>query len=383
MKLNLECTGVFEKNYEAYQSGIRNIVNEGGSRSSKTYSIAQVFILGALKQRNKVFSICRKTFPALRASAMRDFFDILKTAGIYRQERHNKTEHIYRFPSGSEVEFFSPDQAEKVRGRKRDYLWVNEANEFSYEDWKQLTMRLTGQAFLDYNPSDMFSWIYDHVITREDTEVIRSTYLDNPFLEKSIVKEIERYKGLDDNYWRIYGLGQRGISETTIYKNWQYIDKLPDEFDEEIYGLDFGYNNPSGLVQIRLKDKVPYIKELLYESYLTNSQLIEKMKTFNIGHKYIYPDCAEPQRIEELKKAGFNCKSSDKDVTKGIDTVKSHKMYITKDSVNLLKEVKSYSWKQKDDIILDEPVKANDHLLDAMRYAIHTNNIAIKPAIFI
>jgi len=382
MKLNLEVTGVFEKNYEAYQSGIRNIVNEGGSRSSKTYSIAQLFLIAALKQKDQVFSIVRKTLPSLRASAMRDFFDIMKSAGIYKEERHNKTELIYRFPSGSEIEFFSTDQPRKVRGRKRKYLWMNEANDFTLEDFRQLTMRTTGQVFLDYNPSDMFHWIYDHVLIRDDTKIIKSTYKDNPFLEKTIIQEIERYKGLDDNYWRIYGLGECGISETTIYKNWHYCDKLP-ECDEIIYGLDFGYNNPSALVKIGIKDKETYWKEMLYESYLTNSQLIEKLKTMEIGNKVIYCDSAEPQRIEELKKAGFNAKPSDKDVSKGIDTVKSQKMYITKDSVNLQKEVKSYSWKQKDDQVLDEPVKANDHLLDAGRYAIHTNNIIIKPAIFI
>jgi len=383
MKINLETTEVFEKNYTAYQSEIRNIVNQGGSRSSKTYSIAQLFLIAALKQKNIVLSVVRKTLPALRATAMRDFFDILKTAGIYREERHNKTELIYRMPSGSEIEFFSTDQPRKVRGRTRQYLWLNEANEFTLEDYRQLNMRTKKQVYMDYNPSDQFSWIYDHVIPRKDTTVIKSTYKDNPFLEKEIVKEIERYKGLDDNYWRIYGLGEVGVSETVIYKNWEYCDSLPEEYDDEFYGLDFGYNNPSGLVQIRTKDKVPYVRELLYESYLTNSQLIEKMKTFDMGYKYIYPDSAEPQRIEELKKAGFNCKSADKDVSKGIDTVKSQKLFITKDSVNLLKEIKSYSYKKKDELVLDEPVKANDHLLDAMRYGIHTNNLTIKPGIFI
>ena len=382
MKINLETTNVFTRNFEAYNKGTRTVVNQGGSRSSKTWSIAQLFLLALLKEKNIVLSVVRKTLPALRATAMRDFMDIMKEAGIYREERHNKSELIYTAPSGSEIEFFSTDQPRKVRGRKRNMLWLNEANEFTLEDYRQLNMRTTGQVFLDYNPSDQFHWIYDHVITRKDTKVIKSTYLDNPFLEKEIVKEIERYKGLDDNYWRIYGLGEVGISETIIYKNWNYCDVMP-ECDDYFYGLDFGYNNPSGLVKVGIKDKEHYVEELLYESFLTNSQLIEKMKTLELGHKYIYCDSAEPQRIEELKKAGFSAKASDKDVAKGIDTVKSHRLFITKNSVNLLKEVKSYSYKQKDEIVLDEPVKANDHLLDAMRYAIHTNNITIKPAIYI
>ncbi|GAG05041.1 unnamed protein product, partial [marine sediment metagenome] len=234
-------------------------------------------------------------------------------------------------------------------------------------------MRTTGQVFLDYNPSDMFSWIYDHVLTRDDTKLIKSTYLDNPFLEEAIVKEIERYKGVDKNYWSVYGLGERGVSETTIYTHWEYCDKIPDNCDDIIYGLDFGYNNPSALVKIGIKDRDYYWEELLYKSHLTNSQLIDEMKEVVPQHSYVYADTAEPQRIVEIKKAGFNCLPSDKDVTKGIDSIKAHKFYITKQSINLLKEVKSYSWKEKDEIVLDEPVKLNDHLLDAGRYAIHTS----------
>lgn len=383
MKLKLETTRIFEKNLEADKSKSVTIVNEGGSRSSKTYSIAQLFITKAITEKNKVFSICRKTFPALRASVMRDFFDIMRKAGLYRVERHNRTEHTYTFPSGTEVEFFSSDQPTKVRGRKRDLLWLNEANDFTLEDYRQLNMRTTGKVFLDYNPSDEFHWIYDYILNREDTKVIKSTYKDNPFLEQRVVKEIERYQGLDENYWRIYGLGQRGISETIIYRNWNYCDKIPDNIDDEIFGLDFGYNNPSAFIRIGFKDRETYWQEKLYQSYLTNSQLIEKLKTFNLGYKLIYCDNAEPQRIDELKKAGFNAIPADKDVGKGIDTVKSQKIYITKDSVNALKEIKSYSYKKKDDKVLDEPVKANDHLMDAARYAIHTHNITIKPGVFL
>jgi phage terminase large subunit len=213
--------------------------------------------------------------------------------------------------------------------------------------------------------------------------LIKSTYLDNPFLDATIVKEIERLKALDPNYWRIYGLGERGISEMKIYSHWQYCDVFPESPDEIIYGLDFGYNNATALVKVAIKDQVIYTRELLYKSFLTNAQLIEELKTKNIANGYIYADCAEPQRIEEIRKAGFNIKPADKEVGKGIDAVKSHPWFITKESVNTLKEVKSYSWKEKDGKALDEPVKVNDHAMDAIRYAVHTHFLKPKTQLYL
>jgi len=372
MELKLRGTNVFERNYSAYRTGTRNVVNQGGSRSSKTYSIAQVFLIALYKQNNTVLSICRKTLPSLRGTAMRDFFDIMRTAGAYRVEQHNKSDLIYRVGS-NEVEFISVDQPQKIRGRKRKLLWMNEANEFSLEDYRQLNMRTTGQVFMDFNPSDQFHWIYDEILPRDDTTLIKSTYKDNPFLEQTVVKEIERYETLDQNYWRIYGLGERGVSEVTIYTHWE-LKKPPEKPDETIYGLDFGYNNPSSLVRIDYKDQNRYWTEMLYESHLTNQDLITRLGTLGVNKTaMIYCDSAEPARIEELRLAGYNVRAADKDVRKGIDTIKTHTFYINPLSVNIQKEVKSYLWKEKDGKPLDEPVKANDHALDAGRYADHTH----------
>lgn len=376
--MQLNGTVVFEKNYDEYVKGTRLIVNQGGTRSSKTWSIAQLFLTILVTQNDVVLTICRKTLPALKGTAMKDFFEIMRGAGIYYQKNHNRSDNIYRYKT-NEVEFISVDEEQKIRGRKRKYLWMNEANEFSYEDFKQLNMRTTGQIFLDYNPSDEFHWIYDHILTRPDCTLIKSTYKDNPFLEKEIVKEIELLREVDQNYWRIYGLGERGVSEAKVYSHWQYVEDVPQNPDETIYGLDFGFNNQTACVRVDIKDREYTWDEKLYESHLTNSQLIERLKTLAIGNAPLYCDSAEPQRIQELINAGFNAKPSDKDVTKGIDTIKSHKWYITKRSTNILKEVKSYSWKTKDDKILDEPVKQNDHLMDAGRYAQHTHTIIPKP----
>ena len=383
MILNQRATNVFERNYDEFDSKNRFVVNQGGRGSSKTWSLAQLFLWLLISKRNYLLTVCRKTLPALKATAMRDFFMIMKNAGIYREEFHNKTELIYKMNT-NEIEFVSIDQPQKIRGRKRQYLWMNEANEFSYEDFRQLNLRTEKQVFMDYNPSDEFHWIYDHVLTREDAKFIKSTYLDNPFLEPEIVKEIERLKGVDHNYWRIYGLGERGISEATIYNHWELCDKMPEVPDEIIYGLDFGFNNPTALVKIAIQDGEYYLEEILYQSHLTNQELINKLRDLDITeYKTIYADSAEPARISEIDNAGFFIEPADKDVKKGIDTIRTNKIHITKSSINLLKEIKSYKWKVKDEKPLDEPVKENDHLMDSMRYAIYTNSIKPQPGIAI
>jgi len=378
MNLNLQATNVFEKNYDAYKSDKRFIVNQGGTRSSKTFSIAQLFLIILVSEKDCLLTVCRKTLPSLKASAMRDFFIVMKEQGLYREQSHNKTDCTYIYKS-NEIEFISIDQPQKIRGRKRRYLWANEANEFSYEDFRQLNLRTEKKIFFDYNPSDEFHWIYDHILSRPDTIFIQSTYKDNPFLEENIVKEIELLKNTDHNYWRIYGLGERGITEAAIYNHWQFTDQL--EAEERIFGLDFGFNNQTALVEIGIKDQRYYAREKLYQTHLTNSDLIEKLKTLIGFNDTIYADCAEPQRIEEIKSAGFNILPADKDVKKGIDHLRSHELFITKDSTNLLKEIKSYKWKVRDDRILDEPVKFNDHLMDAMRYAVHTHTVIARPNI--
>lgn len=378
MDLNLKATKIFQKNHNEYIKGTRIVVNQGGRGSSKTYSLAQLFLIILLTSENILLTVCRKTLPALKATAMRDFFLIMKELDIYREDKHNKTEGTYIYKT-NEIEFISVDEPQKIRGRKRQYLWMNETNEFSYEDFRQLNLRTERQIFMDFNPSDEFHWIYDQVLTRKDSVLIKSTYKDNPYLDKTIVAEIERLRNVDKNYWRIYGLGERGVSETVIYTHWKFYDDSID-FDEVIYGLDFGYNNPSALIKIGVKDKKYYWEEILYQSFLTNSQLIEKMNDLNISKdKIIYADASEPQRIEEIRQAGYNINPANKEVNEGIDFVKSNELYIHKNSVNLLKEIKSYCWKEKDEKIIDEPIKINDHLMDAGRYAQYSQSKLITP----
>ncbi len=319
-----------------------------------------------------LYTVVRKTLPALRASAYRDFLEIIKDCDLYDQHNHNKSDLIYRLRS-SEIEFISVDQSDKIKGRKRKHLFINEANELSYDNFIQLALRTTGQIYLDLNPShDKYHWIETKIRTRNDVEVIHSTYLDNPFLPDETRREIERLRDADPNLWRIYGLGQMGVLENIIYNHWRLCDKLPE--GEEVYGLDFGFNNPSALVRVVINDDDIYLQEVIYETKLTNQDLINKMTALEVSKNTVmYADSAEPQRIEEIRQAGFNVLSSDKDVKKGIDTLKSKRLFVSKDSVNLQKELRAYKWKEKEGQPIDEPVKFNDHLLDATRYAVHTH----------
>lgn len=367
---------MFQKNYEQYlKKGKRVVINEGGTGSSKTISLAQLFAQILITEKNVELTIARKTFPSLRATAMKDFIVILKDMGVYRAEWHNKSENIFKYPpTGSTVDFVSVDDPSKIRSRKRHYLWMNEGNEFDLEDWRQLSMRTSKQIFFDYNPSHQFHWIYDQLEPRKDCVIIRSSYKDNPFLADDIVSEIEGYKKLDENYWRIYGLGLRGLAEALIFTHWEYCEELPKNYDKVFYGLDFGYNNPSAMIKVVEKDKEFYLEEKLYQTRLTNTDLIDKLKTMGIGEDEIYPDMAEPARLEELRRAGFNVMDSDKSIKNGIDFIKSRKIYVTKSSLNLIKELRSYSWKTKDERLLDDPIKDNDHLIDAGRYAMYSSS---------
>jgi phage terminase large subunit len=370
LELKIKATNVFKRNY---QSTKRIVVNQGGTGSSKTYSLAQLFIMMGLEVTGSVFSIVRKSMPSLRATAMRDFFNILMELDLYNEENHEKTNNIYHL-NGNEFEFFGLDEPQKVRSRRRDYLWINEGNELSREAFRQLNMRTNKRLFIDFNPSDEYHWIYDDVLTREDVELIISTYKDNPFLPEAVVKEIERFKEIDENYWNIYGLGQVGVSSVRIYTKYYLIDKLPE--GEEMMGLDFGFNHPTSLVDIVLKDDDVYADEVIYESHLTNDDLINKMNQMKISKtKKIYADAEDPARIMAIKNAGYNIVPALKDaqsVKNGIDFIKARKFYITKRSTNGIKEVQTYSWKTKGEQVLDEPVKLRDDFVDSVRYPVYT-----------
>jgi phage terminase large subunit len=366
--MEIKSTVIFEKNYEALNDpSLRFVINEGGSRSSKTYSLCQLVIIYCLQNNNKVVSIIRKTFPALRATVLRDFIEILKELNIYSVENHNKSEHIYTFSNGSIVEFFSVDDEQKIRGRKRDIAWCNEANELYFDDFTQLNMRTENKLIFDYNPSESSSWLYE--LPQEESIMIKSTYKDNPFLPQSIRAQIEDLKRTDEALYQIYALGEKAISKSNIYSNWSFVPHRPARFVNYVYGLDFGYNHPTALMRVYWCDNDIYIEPVIYESYLTTPMLIDKMQSFNVEKTVtIVADYARPEIIAELNNAGYDVQNANKVVKKGIDNIKTFGV-LCQDDKAIRKEYENYKWKKVGDMITDEPVKMWDDAMDAIRYA--------------
>jgi phage terminase large subunit len=360
--------------YHVKKSKAKIQVHQGGTRSGKTYSICQALIELCFKNKGAgiVITIVRKTFPALRSSVMRDFFDILTEGENYYEENHNKSQATYTL-FGNLVEFISADQPQKLRGRKRTMLYINEANELSLEDWRQLILRTTDKTIIDYNPSDQYHWIYEYVLNRDDVDFFQTTYLDNPFLEQSVIDEIERFKETDENYWRIYGLGERGVNTAAVFPQWQVADAIPGRAKLVAYGMDWGFtNDPTALVSVWREDYSLYIKEHLYKTGLTNRDISLELDKLELDRTPIICDSAEPKSIEELHRLGHNVKPSKKgpdSIRLGIDIMKRHKLYILKESLNAQKEFRNYRWEtNKDGVQLSKPVDHNNHIVDAVRY---------------
>lgn len=357
------------------------IVEQGGTRSGKTYNILLWIIFSyCTNERNKTITICRKTFPSLRASVMRDFIDILRKHKMYAEESHNKSSSEYQL-YGNLIEFISLDQPQKVRGRKRDLLFINEANELYWEDWQQLVFRTQERIIIDYNPSDEYHWIYDKVITRDDADFYKTTYLDNPFLESTIIEEIERLRDTDEQYWQIYGLGIKGVTKSTILRYIE-VNQVPDHFKFLSYGMDFGYtNDPTTLIGVWTDGYDLYAKEYLYRTMMTTTDIHKFLTSLNINREMIYADSAEVRLIDELRRMGWNIRPSVKgrdSVNAGIDLLKRYKIHLTKDSNNAIQEFRNYKWKEdKSGKTINVPEDKHNHLIDALRYS--TYSILSKP----
>lgn len=367
-------TPVFTANKNAYDSGkFRRIINQGSTRSSKTYSICQLLAL-ICRDHKKSVSIVSPSLPHLKRTARRDFLNILQEWQFFREDWFNRTDNIYNFPSGAYVEFFGADNLGKVHGASRDILFITEANLLSHLIYTQLVLRTNETVLFDFNPVDEYNYVYDE-IGKPNTKFIHSTYLNNlGNLNPEQVAEIEALRDADENLWKVYGLGLRGTSSETIYTHWKIIDHFP-VCEEVFYGLDFGYNNPSALVKVGVAEGKIYAEQIFYETKLTTNDLTDAIKIMGgiTRSSEIFCDSAEPKTIEEIRRMGLNAKPAEKSVYDGIQKLKSMPLYLTRNSPDLIKEIKSYKWKtDKEGKALDEPVKFMDHALDALRYAVYT-----------
>jgi len=354
---------------------------QGGTSASKTVSIMMYLIAKAQKDEVPTLtSVVAESFPHLRRGAMRDFELILKGHDYWKDSLWDKTNSIYTFENGSKIEFFSADQGDKLRGARRDRLFINEANNVAFEAFEQLEVRTKDFVYLDWNPSSEY-WFYTEVLNkRTDVEHIILTYLDNDALDPAIVASIEQRKGRK-GWWQVYGLGQLGEVEGKIYKDWEIIDEIPKEARLLRYGPDFGYSNdPTSIVAILKYNDAYILEEICFAKEMSNRQIAETI--LSAGKSLVIADSAEPKSIDEIATYGINIIGSNKgpgSVANGIQFVQDQKIMVTKRSINIIKEYRNYLWvTDKDGKILNEPEHTYSHSMDAIRYGIAYNIVSTQ-----
>lgn len=385
-RVDWKATSVFYRNRDSQKTVVVNI---GGAGSSKSMSIIQLMAIKFFSEKRKIFLTCRKSLPALRMTAYRVATELLKDAGLYGFVEHNKSDRSFYFPGSRNLwTFTSIDDPEKIKSSEFNYIHMEEANEFSYDDFMILRLRLrarTGDGipnrmYLTFNPSDEEIWIRKELVDRPGAaEVVKSTYLDNPFLSEEYVKTLLDLKDQDDSYYKIYTLGEWATVKGLIFPNFQVVPAFPFAAEEEIYGLDFGFNHPSVLEKIGIRENTLMLTEKIHEPGLTNQDLIERMEIIlpdpaERKRREVYADCAEPARIVEIEAAGFNTWPSDKSVRDGIDFLKRFRILSLETNVKTNRDFRTYKWKtDRNGVTLDEPVKFKDDAPDAVRYGAYTH----------
>ena len=348
---------------------------QGGTSSSKTFTIIPFLIQYAIYKKGSEISIVSESIPHLKRGAIRDFLKVMQWTGNYYESQWNKSSHTYTFKNGSFIEFFSADQPDKLRGARRDVLFINECNNIDFESYQQLSIRTRKFIYLDYNPTSTF-WVNEHLLGNKDVSFVILTYKDNEALEASIVKAIESAREKAEtskyweNWWKVYGLGQIGTLEGVIFNNWQQIDNIPPEAKLIGSGMDFGFtNDPTTLISLYKYNNEYIFHEVLYKKGLTNREIYQYAKGVQ-GH--IIADSAEPKSIHELLNYGLiiqgAAKGSDS-ILHGIQLLQSVDFKVTSSSTNLIKELRNYAWdKDKTGKQLNTPIDAYCHCIDAMRY---------------
>jgi phage terminase large subunit len=388
-ELKLKVTNTFRKNWN---SNKRIVINRGGTRSAKTYSICQLAAnwlatgqVRANKELKKgVWSIVRKYRATITRTVEKEFKDVCENIVLdgkpfFDYLKVNKSNKTYSF-QGRSVCFIGADDEQKLRGYKSNILYCNEANELRFaKEFFQLLMRTTDEIFLDFNPSDEYIWInteleQKRLPTKKDVEVIISTYKDNPTLNKEQVSEIENLKDTDIELWKVYGLGEYGKIQGLVFDRWEVCDKIPNRYKWKCLGLDFGFtNDPTALIEVVYCKGELWLNELIYEKRLTNSDIVSSMEKLKVSKSIeIIADSADPKSIFEIQKNGYNITGAKKgadSINFGLDAMKRYKINITATSQNLIKEFRTYKYVENKTSDKNKPIDFNNHAIDAARYA--------------
>jgi phage terminase large subunit len=357
---------------EALQKRIKII--QGGTSAGKTYSVLAVLITKAASYARTEISIVAESIPHLRRGALKDFLKIMKENNRYFDERFNKSLLRYEFSNGSVMEFFSADDSSKLRGARRDILYINECNNVTFESYNELAIRTKKEVYLDFNPANEF-WVHKELKDEPDSDFLILTYKDNEALDNSIVQQIEKNRLKAEtsaywaNWWRVYGLGEIGMLEGVIFSNWKTIDTLPKDAKLIGIGLDFGYtNDPTAIIEIYNYNGQRILNELKYQTGMLNSDIAKELPK----HVPVYADSSEPKSIEEIKRYGITIKGVTKgkdSINYGIDVMQRQEYLVTSNSVNLIKELRAYCWDtDKAGTRLNKPIDTNNHAIDALRY---------------
>ena len=372
----IQTTRVYAELDQAVQAGYSTISEQGSSRSGKTRNTVIWLCVFLSNHGGLRLSVVRKTLPALRGSVLLDFKEVLIQMGIWDWDKKafNKAEFVFTFPNGSWIEFFSTDDEQKLRGRKRDICYVNEANELSYIEWQQLKMRTTMFTIADYNPSFSDEHWLCTINSDPRTYHFITTYKDNPFLEQTIIDEIESLQNKNQSLWRIYGLGLQAIVEGLIFTNMDLIDFIPNTGGKRFRGIDFGYeNDPTAIIDVWLRGNEIWVDELCYQTHMLTSDIVRVFKEHNPAIKTI-SESADPRLVQEIYRAGVNIHPVRKyqgSVQAGITKLQEYKIHVTKQSLNVIREFKNYVWAQdKGGKWLNQPIDAYNHAIDALRYII-------------
>jgi len=349
---------------------------QGGTSAGKTFGILPIIIHKAADTPNLEISVVAESIPHLRRGALRDFLKIMKWTNRYVDSRYNKSHLRYDFANGSFIEFFSADDPSKLRGARRDILYINECNNVTFDAYNELAIRTKREVYLDFNPANEF-WVHTELKHESDADFIILTYKDNEGLDEGIVAQIEKNRlkaktsAYWDNWWRVYGEGKIGQLQGAVFTNYSIIDKIPEEARLIGIGLDFGYSaDPTAIIEIYTYNNQRILNERAYQTKMLNSD-IAKILPVSVP---IVADSAEPKSIEEIRrqKHGILIKGATKgkdSINYGIDVMQRQDYLVTRDSTNLIKELRSYCWDtDKQGKRLNKPIDHFNHALDAVRY---------------